>query len=375
MREMDEIEDNKVIIVGNNWQERYEKGGQMPLGIVIDVSGRKMQKDFEPVIERKVHANINEAQGIWHMGQRDINWIRINNNAKKDGFTLEHLGIINATMTHSRFRSIVDKVQVTIYTDEEDVLRLQDEARKSYRERDQRLGGLVDEAVDTFYSCLLCQSFAPSHVCVISPERLGLCGAYSWLDCKAAFEIDPTGGNQPIAKGEIVDARFGRYSGIDEYLKKASGGAVETLNLYTIMENPMTSCGCFECIVAIIPEANGVMIVNRGHTGMTPAGMKFSTLAGTVGGGTQNPGFMGIGRNFIVSKKFLAGDGGIRRIVWMTKNLKESLRETFEKRAAEEGVPDLFDKIADETICEDSEKLLEFLTGVNHPALEMEPMF
>ncbi|MEW6570071.1 MAG: acetyl-CoA decarbonylase/synthase complex subunit alpha/beta [Nitrospirota bacterium] len=374
MREMDEIEDGKVAIVGNNWHEAYEKGGTMPLGIVIDVAGRKMQKDFESVIERKVHSNINEAQGAWHMGQRDINWMRINHNAKKAGFTLEHFGIINVTMTHNRFKSIVDKVQVTIYTDEDDVLRVQEEARASYRERDQRLGGLVDEAVDTFYSCLLCQSFAPSHVCVVSPERLGLCGAFNWLDCKAAYEIDPTGGNQPIPKGDLLDARYGRYSGIDDYLKKASGGAVETLNLYTIMENPMTSCGCFECIIAIIPEANGVMIVQRGHTGMTPVGMKFSTLAGSVGGGTQNPGFMGIGRNFIVSKKFLAGDGGLKRIVWMTKNLKESLKEAFDKRAAEEGVPDLLDKIADETICEDSEKLLEFLTSVNHPALEMEPM-
>jgi acetyl-CoA synthase len=375
MREMDQIEDGKVEILGDNYRETYEKGGQMPLAILIDVAGRKMQKDFEGVIERKIHHNINEAQGIWHMGQRDINWIRISNNAKKEGFTLEHLGILNATMTHSRFRSIVDKVQVTIHTDEEDVVKLREEARKSYKERDQRLGGLVDEAVDTFYSCLLCQSFAPSHVCVISPERLGLCGAYNWLDCKAAFEIDPTGGNQPITKGALIDTRFGRYTGIDEYLKKASGGAIETLNLYTIMENPMTSCGCFECIVAIIPEANGVMIVNRGHTGMTPAGMKFSTLAGTVGGGTQNPGFMGIGRNFIVSRKFLAGDGGIKRIVWMTKNLKESLKDAFEKRADEEGAPDLFDKIADETICEDPEKLVEFLTSVGHPALEMEPMF
>jgi acetyl-CoA synthase len=374
MRDMEEIEDGKVIVAGADWKDKYEQGGKMPLGIVIDVAGRKMQKDFESVIERKVHHNINEAQGIWHMGQRDINWIRINHNAKKEGFTLEHLGIINATMTHHRFKSIVDKVQVTIYTEEEDVLRIQEEARKAYKERDQRLGGLVDEAVDIFYSCLLCQSFAPSHVCVISPERLGLCGAYNWLDCKAAFEIDPTGGNQPIPKGEITDARYGRYTGIDEYLKKASGGAVETLNLYTIMENPMTSCGCFECIVAIIPEANGIMIVQRGHTGMTPVGMKFSTLAGTVGGGTQNPGFMGIGRNFIISRKFLSGDGGIKRIVWMTKNLKESLKEVLDKRAAEEGVPDLFDKIADETVCEDSEKLLEFLASVGHPALEMEPM-
>jgi acetyl-CoA synthase len=374
MREMEEIEDGKVEIVGQNWQERYEQGGKMPIAIIIDVAGRKMQKDFESVIERKIHTHINEAQGVWHMGQRDINWMRINHNAKKEGFTLEHLGIINVTMTHHKFKSIVDKVQVTIYVDEEDVIKHREEAREIYKERDHRLGGLVDEAVDTFYSCLLCQSFAPSHVCVVSPERLGLCGAFNWLDCKAAYEIDPTGGNQPIKKGELTDARYGRYAGIDEYLVKASGGAVETLNLYTIMENPMTSCGCFECIIAIVPEANGVMIVNRGHTGMTPAGMKFSTLAGSVGGGTQNPGFMGIGRNFIVSKKFLHGDGGIKRIVWMTKELKESLKEEFIKRAEEEGVPDLLDKIADETVAEDPEKLLEFLTSVGHPALEMDPI-
>jgi acetyl-CoA synthase len=373
-KELNEIEDNKVIIVGDGWQEKYEKGGQMPLAIVIDTAGRKMQKDFESIIERKIHHNINEAQGLWHMGQRDLNWIRISSNAKKEGITLEHIGIVMATMTHHRFKSIVDKVQVTIYTDEKDVLAIQEEARKAYKDRDQRLGSMTDEAVDIFYSCLLCQSFAPSHVCVISPERLGLCGAYNWLDGKAAYEIDPTGGNQPIPKGALMDAKYGRYTGIDEYLKKASAGAVETLNLYTIMENPMTSCGCFECIIAIIPEANGVMIVQRGHTGMTPAGMKFSTLAGSVGGGTQNPGFMGIGRNFIVSKKFLHGDGGIKRIVWMTKNLKEGLKDEFSKRAAEEGVPDLLDKIADETVAEDSEKLLEFLTQSGHPALSMDPM-
>ncbi|MCC6347632.1 MAG: CO dehydrogenase/CO-methylating acetyl-CoA synthase complex subunit beta [Nitrospirales bacterium] len=372
MVELDEIEDNKVIIKGDNWQELYEKGGKLPLGMVIEVAGRKMQKDFESVIERKIHHNINEAQGVWHMGQRDINWIRISANAKRDGFTLDHLGIIQATLTHSRFRSIVDKVQVTLYIGEEEVKKVQEEARAAYKERDHRLGSLTDEAVDTFYSCLLCQSFAPSHVCVITPERLGLCGAYNWLDGKAAFEIDPTGGNQPITKGELLDAKYGRYTGVDEYLTKASGGAVETLNLYTIMENPMTSCGCFECIVAIIPEANGVMLVNRGATGMTPIGMKFSTLAGTVGGGAQTPGFMGIGVNFISSKKFLFGDGGIKRIVWMPKGLKERIKDDFNRMAAAAGVPDLLDRIADETICEDSEKLVEYLTQVGHPALEME---
>ncbi|MEN8264026.1 MAG: acetyl-CoA decarbonylase/synthase complex subunit alpha/beta [Nitrospirota bacterium] len=374
-KELEEVEDGKVTIVGTDVEKRFKEGGKMPMAIVMDVAGRKMQSDFEGIIERKFHHNINEAQGLWHMGQRDIVWMRISNQAHKDGITLEHFGIIQGTMTKNRFKSIVDKVEVTIYVDEKDVLEIQEQARASYKERDKRLGGLTDESVETYYSCLLCQSFAPSHVCVISPERLGLCGAYNWLDCKAAFEIDPTGGNQPIQKEAVLDAKAGRWEGVDKYLQANSAGAVESLNLYTIMDNPMTSCGCFECIVAIIPEANGIMVVQRGHTGMTPAGMKFSTLAGTVGGGTQNPGFMGIGVNFITSKKFLFADGGLKRIVWMTKNLKERLAEDFQARVEEEGVPDLLDKIADETVAEDSEQLMEYLAKVNHPALEMDPMF
>jgi len=374
MREMDEIEDNKVIVVGENAKERYEKGGQLPLGILIEVAGRKMQKDFESIIERKIHGNLNEAQGVWHMGQRDINWVRISKSAKNAGFTLEHIGDLLNAVTHHTFRSIVDKVQTTLFIDEKDVKAQMEKARAAYKDRDHRLGNMTDEAVETFYSCLLCQSFAPAHACVITPERLGLCGAYNWLDGKAAYEIDPTGGNQPIAKGALMDPRYGRYEGVDSYLQKVSGGAVESLNLYTIMENPMTSCGCFECILAVVPEANGVMIVNRGFTGMTPMGMKFSTLAGTVGGGAQTPGFMGVGVNFIFSKKFLFGDGGPKRIVWMPKALKERIAEDFKKRAVEAGVPDLLDKIADESICEDAEKLVEYLTSVGHPALEMEPI-
>lgn len=374
MREMDEIEDNKIIIIPENWQEKYEKGGRLPLGILIEVAGRKMQKDFESVIERKIHSDLNEAQGIFHMGQRDVNWIRISNQAKAAGFTLEHIGLIHTTMIHNRFSAIVDKVQVTLFIDEADVKRMLVEARKAYAERDARLAGLTDEAVDVFYSCLLCQSFAPSHLCVVSPERLGLCGAFNWLDCKAAYEINPTGGNQPIPKGEVIDQKLGIFSGVNDYVRKGSGGAIDSVCMYSIMQNPMTSCGCFECIVGIIPEANGFMIVNRGYAGMTPVGMKFSTFAGSVGGGSQTPGFMGVGVNYITSRKFLYGEGGIKRIVWMPKELKERIREAFSQRAAEEGVPNLLDLIADETICEDSEKLLEHLRAVGHPALEMEPV-
>jgi acetyl-CoA synthase len=83
------------------------------------------------------------------------------------------------------------------------------------------------------------------------------------------------------------------------------------------MEYPLTACGCFEAILCVVPECSGFLIVNREYTGMTPAGMTFSTLAGSIGGGVQTPGFMGIGKAYLASRKFIAADGGLARIAWM----------------------------------------------------------
>ena len=136
----------------------------------------------------------------------------------------------------------------------------------------------------------------------------------------------------------------------------------------------MTACGCFECIMMVIPETNGFMIVSREDISMTPAGMTFSTLAGMAGGGLQTPGVMGHGKFFILSPKFIRADGGLKRVVWMSSILKEQMAEQLQEAAEREGDPDLIGKIADETICTDVEGLLEYLTEKNHPALSMPPL-
>ena len=369
-----EVEDGKVTVVGPALGDLGDEGGQMPIGIVVDVAGRKMQEDFESVLERQFHHLMNYAEGLLHIGQRELIWIRIAKSAKEKGFKLEHIGEILRAKLLDDFGEIVDKVQVTIYTDEAKVLEVREEALQSYAKRDERMAGLTDDTVDVFYSCSLCQSFAPNHLCVITPERLGLCGAYNWLDAKASNELNPAGPNQPIDKGEVVDERTGQWSGINEFIYESSGKSVERMSCYSLMVDPMTSCGCFMCIVAIMPMCNGIMIVNREYSGMTPTGMKFSTLAGTIGGGVQMPGFTGIGRAYITSQKFMAAEGGLPRVVWMTKELKESLGSALEKRAEELGMPDLLDKIADETIAETEDAVLEYITSKEHPALTMEPL-
>ncbi len=374
MSPADEVEDGKIEVVGPGFED-IEEGGYMDLGIVVEVAGRKMQEDFEPVLERQIHYFLNAASGVQHIGQRDIAWIRLSKAAAEKGFNLEHFAKILHARFHSDFGAIVDKVQVTIITEPELHAQWLEKARVAYDFRNRRLADMTDESVDTFYSCILCQSFAPNHVCVVSPERLGLCGAYNWLDCKASFQINPTGPNQPIVKGEYLDPLKGYFAGINEYAKGASHGTVEEVSMYSIMENPMTACGCFECIMMIVPEANGFMIVSREDPSMTPAGMTFSTLAGMCGGGIQTPGVMGHGKFFIVSKKFIRADGGLKRIVWLSSFLKESMAEELKAAAEREGDPNLVDKIADERVATTVDELLPFLEEKGHPAMTMPPLF
>jgi len=372
-KRMDEVEDGKIEIVGPELSD-VSAGAKLPMAIVVEVAGRGMQEDYEPILERQIHHLINYAQGVMHIGQRDIAWLRVGKQAVEKGFKLHHIGALLHAKLHQDFGRIFDKLQVKIYTKEDEVKEMVDKARAVYGVRDVRIEGMTDETTDIYYSCTLCQSFAPSHVCVISPERTGLCGSYNWMDCKAAFEINPTGPNQPVEKGEIIDAKLGQWKGVNEFLFKASRGKLDHYNFYSIVNDPMTTCGCCECIAAILPMCNGVMTVNREFMDMTPCGMKFTTLAGTIGGGLSTPGFVGHGKYNTTQRKFILGDGGIKRLVWMPKMLKEEIGDRFKARAEELGVPNLLDMIADETVGTTEEEILPFLEEKGHPALAMEPI-
>ena len=329
-----EVEDHKITVVGPEVDD-MELGSKNSIAYVVKVAGKNMQPDFEPVIERKFHNYINCIEGVYHTGQRDMQRIRISKDAFAAGFKIKHIGEVLYTQVKNEFDAVVDKCEVTIYTDPAECTRIRHEvAIPIFEKRDDRLNTLTDESVDVYYSCILCQAFSPSHVCVVTPERLGLCGAVSWLDAKATNELDPNGPCQV-----------------------------------------MTSCGCFECICGIEPFSNGVVIANREYAGMTPLGMTFSEMASMTGGGVQTPGFMGHGKHFISSKKFMKAEGGIERIVWMPKELKEFVAERLNKTANElYGIENFTDMIGDETIATDPETLVGFLTEKGHPALALDPM-
>ncbi len=373
MRKMDEIEDHKITIDGPD----IDCGDKdFALATYVEVAGAKMQKDFESVIERKFHTWFNYMEGVMHTGQRNQFRIRISQEAYDKGLRMKDFAEVLYVMIMDEFDAVVDKCQVTLVTDKAKAKKILDEeAMPAYAARDDRLASMTDESVDKFYTCILCQSFAPAHCCVVTPERLGLCGAVSWLDAKATNELNPQGPCQPIEKTGCIDERTGRYETVNKIVTEATHGAVENVTLYSIMEDPMTSCGCFECICGLEPASNGFIVVNREYKGMTPAGMTFGELASMTGGGVQTPGFMGHGRHFIASKKFASAEGGIERIVWMPKELKDDVARRLNNTAKElYGIDNFTDMIADETICEDEEGLMDFLQEKHHPVLALEPL-
>ena len=372
MKDLAEVEDHKITIVGPDLDEAKD----LALVTYVEVAGKKMQVDFESVIERKFHAWFNYMEGVMHTGQRNQVRVRVSNAAYEAGLRLKDFAEVLYVMIMNEFDAVVDKCQVTLITDAVEAGKFRDEvAMPRYNQRDDRLASMTDESVDRYYTCILCQSFAPAHCCVVTPERLGLCGAVSWLDAKATHELNANGPCQPIFKEGCTDERTGRFDSVNKAISDATHGAVENVTLYSILEDPMTSCGCFECICGIEPMSNGVIVVNREFKGMTPAGMTFGELASCTGGGVQTPGYMGHGRHFIASKKFVSAEGGVGRIVWMPKELKDDVAERLNVTAKELlGIDNFADMIADETITTDCEELYSWLTEKGHPVLGMDPM-
>ena len=371
-RDMSAIEGETITLIGPDIDGPAPV--ELPLAIFVEVAGAKMHTDFEPVIERKIHHWFNYIEGVMHTGQRNLFRVRISKDAFNKGLRLRDLAEVIRHEIMDDFGAVVDKCKITLITDKEKVLELlEEQAIPRYRARDDRLASMTDESVDTYYTCVLCQSFAPAHCCVVTPERLGLCGAVSWLDARASKELTPHGPCQPIAKIGCTDERTGAFTEVSKIVNEATRGAVERVTLYSLIIDPMTSCGCFECICGILPEAKGVVVVNREYTGMTPSGMSFGELASLTGGGVQTPGFMGHGRHFIASKKFAYAEGGAKRIVWMPKELKDDIAERLNKTVKDMfGIENFTDMICDETIAIDADAVIEFLKSKNHPALEME---
>jgi len=361
VKKPEEVEDGKITIIGPDIKD-MEEGKSYPLGILIEVSGAKLEPELEGVIERRIHQYCNYIEGFMHLNQRYDIWLRLSKKSFQKGFnSFQLLGKV----LHRLFKSelpIIEKLQTTFITDPERIKPIYNEALKIYEERDARARGLKDEEVDKFYGCVLCQSFAPTHCCVITPQRYSNCGAISWFDGRASASIDPKGPVFEIDKGEILDPVKGEFSGVNEAVKKRTMGEIQRVWLYTGFGYPHTSCGCFEAVAFYIPEVDGLGIVHRGYSGVAVNGLPFSTIADSTAGGRQVDGFHGISIEYMRSPKFLQADGGYSRVVWMPKEVKERVKNFIPS--------DLVDKIATEEDAKTIDELKAFLKAKNHSVVQ-----
>jgi len=360
VKPMSEVEDGKITIIGPDIKDLKE-GGAYPLGILVEAAGATLDAGLEGVIERRIHGYLNYIEGFMHLNQRYDIWIRLGKKSFQKGLTsFEAIGKVLFRLFKSEL-PIIEKVQITFITDPAKIQEMYTSAVADYEARDAKARGLKDEDVDKFYGCALCQSFAPSHVCVITPQRYSNCGAISWFDGKASASIDPKGPVFAIERGELINAEKGEFSGVNEMAKKRTMGEVNQVWLYTAFDHPHTSCGCFEAVTFYIPEVDGLAVVNRSFKGVTVNGLPFSTIADSAAGGRQIDGFHGMSIEYMRSKKFFAADGGWNRIVWIPKEVKERVKEFIPK--------DLVDKIATEENATNIDALKAFLKEKNHPVV------
>jgi acetyl-CoA decarbonylase/synthase complex subunit beta len=363
LKNMDEVEHEKVEIIGKDITE-FQEGETTSFAMLINVAGAKLEKDMEPVLERRMHLYANYIEGCYHMNQRDEIWMRISKDSVSKGLnSFNVLGQMLIFLYTSEL-DVIEKISFTFVTDEKKVEELLDNARAVYKARDERARGMKDEDVGEFYSCALCQSFAPTHICVATPERVANCGAISWFDGRAAYKLDPEGPVQEVKKGECVDPVRGEYTGVNKLGTEKSMGAYNRIYLHSAFEYPHTSCGCFQAIWFYIPEADAFGIVHRDFVGNTVTGKPFSSMAADTSGGRQVEGFLGISLEYLRSPKFVQADGGLKRCVWMPKEIKERFKDSIPA--------DVYDKIATEDDAKNPDELLAFLDAKGHPWIKGE---
>ena len=202
-------------------------------------------------------------------------------------------------------------------------------------ERERNAAMLIEseETVEEFHLCIDCQPFSHMHVCVITPDRVPMCG-------RSRFEIKAGAlwgadyrpwtrrnvGSQvlqyTVFKGEAIDEAAGEWAGVNAAVKELSGGKVERVRIHSVCEAPHTSCGCFAALAFKIPNINGIGVMHRGYKGLAPGGFSWFMLANRAGG-KQAAGVTGISLNYLKSPKAFADEGGLSAVKWMTKKVLE----------------------------------------------------
>lgn len=290
------------------------------MGIHVIVSG--VSDDSAGAIESLFSEVISRMKGVEYRFRKENVKIIVSKSAEEK-FTPECVGKV----LHSAIKAIpaVKSVKVRIICDEDEFHKIAEKSRKIHEEREERARNLKDEDVEKFYGCISCQVYLPNHVCVITPGRPSPCGTL-YSEAKSAEELNLVHYYFPVEKGEVLDKEKGEYSGVNEVVREKSNYRIEKVKLHSVIENPPSTGNYAEAIVFYIPEENGFGIVDREYKKKTPIGLTFDEMEKIIVG-QQVEGFTGISFAYMKSPDFLRGEGGWKRVVWVSPKIYEFIME------------------------------------------------
>jgi acetyl-CoA decarbonylase/synthase complex subunit beta len=361
----EKVKDGEVKLIGPDIPE-VQPGTSLPGMFTIRIYGKNLTQEHQGYVSRQIGQALQGLEGFMLFGTPDGLWIRISRDVA-DRLTFAKI----SQFCYATAKTLVPAVDAVAFfwaigAPEVGGKELIDPLYEWAVEKIKIISAKQlydDEDVDTFYGCTICKSLAPNHACVLTPSSLPYCGIIGYDSAKVTCEMDPEGYVFAIPKGECLNATLGRYSGVDEAIWERCNHLVNHVNIYSSIRYPTTNCGCFEAASFYIPEVDGIGLAMRRYTGMTPLGIKFSTLAGQISGGAQNHGFKGLSIAGMGSENFLKGDGGWNRIVWMPAKLKEEIADVIPE--------EIYDKIVTEEETLDPMELKALLLKKGHPIVEM----
>ena len=240
-----EVRDNTIEIIGPDVDE-MEEGSSFPMGMQFKIWGSEIQPDYDEFFMRQMCDHLENMEGLMGVNTRNTFWMRVHKRVA-DRFTLRKMCQAVIALTKSAY-PIAEKMEARMIIGAPEVggpeliqQILEEEIKPKWDLSDSRRSGIEDDDVDNFYSCTLCQGFAPNHVCILTPERMPFCGIISYKGAQIAMEIDPHGYIDELPKGEPISKASGQYQAINEYMYEKTNRTIKRLNLYSTIKYPMTS--------------------------------------------------------------------------------------------------------------------------------------
>ncbi|AGK62155.1 hypothetical protein Asulf_02202 [Archaeoglobus sulfaticallidus PM70-1] len=274
------------------------------IGIVVKAD---CSEESASALEALIGEVVNRLKGVEYLNRKENVVLRVE---KLNTGTFECI----AQIIYFSFKKIVDRVEVILILDRDEFVRMLNVAREIHRKREVFSR---EEDVEEFYICKSCQHYLPYNACVISPERPSPCGT-TWIEAKTANELGIVGYYQPVKKGKKINSE---YAGINKIMEEITEGRVKRVSLHAVLKNPPLSGLYPQIIIFYDPSRDAFGIVDRDYREKTPIGLKFSEMEKLISG-QQVEGFVGASFSYLKSPKFLADEGGWKRIYWMSPNVK-----------------------------------------------------